>query len=72
MHLTCLKITNFLSGRKFVSFGFNKYYISIISDEFALNYVKTLVIPVALEKFRAVEDRDKHNGKNAFLIHLSV
>ena len=44
--------------------------ISIISDEFALNYVKTLVIPGALEKFRAEEDRDKHNGKNAFLINL--
>ena len=59
-------------GRKFVSFGFKKYYISIISDEFALNYVKTLVIPGALEKFRAEEDRDKHNGRNAFLINLSV
>ena len=33
-----------------------------ISDEFARNYIKTLVITGAVERFMAEKDREQHNG----------
>ena len=37
-----------------------------ISDEFARNYIKTLVIPGAVERFMAEKDREQHNGNICF------
>ena len=37
-----------------------------ISDEFARNYIKTLVIPGAVERLMAEKDREQHNGNVCF------
>ena len=44
------------------SLMFYIYFITV-SDEFALHYVKTLVIPGAMERYRVEQDREKTNGK---------
>ena len=42
---------------------YDPYNFSHISVEFALNYVKTEVIPGAIELYLLEQERDKNNGK---------
>ena len=43
-----------------------------ISDEFARNYIKTLVFPGAMERYRAEQERDQYNGKINFVCLASL
>ena len=48
------------------------HLFALFSVEFALNYVKTEVIPGAVERYLAEQEREKNNGKILMIMFCCV